>query len=347
MAVYIQSTQAISPKDSFQKPSIISLGEGEAHQVQEDGGTYYNCIHPDYKTFIKASALRRMSPVIRMGLACSKVCMQEAGLDQADAILVGTGLGCVRDTAKFLNQVIDNQELLLNPTAFIQSTHNTVSGQIALLLNCRAHNLTFSQNSLSFETALLEALLLLKEEGFSNVLLGGLDELVEESYLLMRKNDCARGTLGEGAGFFVLSDQASGKSMARVDALEMKQALADGEDISASTLSFLSAAGLKPGDINVFISGRNGDERYDGLYDKAEKLFDQALLVNYKDLVGEYHTASAFAMYLAARMIAENNIPPGLAINQAKSDRDIRRVLVINQSKGQEFSWILLSHPKS
>jgi 3-oxoacyl-(acyl-carrier-protein) synthase len=347
MPVYIQSAQAISPQDSFQKASIKSLGEGEAHQVQVDGGTYYNCIHPDYKTFIKASALRRMSPVIRMGLACSKVCMQEAGLDQADAILVGSGLGCVRDTAKFLNQVIDNQELLLNPTAFIQSTHNTVSGQIALLLNCRAHNLTFSQNSLSFETALLEATMLLKEEGFSNVLLGGLDELVEESYLLMQKNDCARAALGEGSSFFVLSDQESDKSMARVDALEIKQAGADGEDISARTLSFLSASGLKPGDIDVFISGRNGDERYDGLYETTEKLLDQALVVNYKDLVGEYHTASAFAMYLAARILGDNNVPPGLCINQSRSDRDIRRVLILNQSKGQEISWILLSHPKS
>ena len=88
-----------------------------------------------------------MSPVIRMGLTASMVCMEKAGLEKPDAILVGSGLGCVRDTAKFLNQVIDNQELLLNPTAFIQSTHNTVSGQIALMLGCRAYNLTFSQNN--------------------------------------------------------------------------------------------------------------------------------------------------------------------------------------------------------
>lgn len=343
MAVFIQSAQAISPCDTFQKESIQSIGGSDLSPVQVKGGSYYTCIHPDYKTFIKPNALRRMSPVIRMGLASSKVCMQEAGFDQVDAILVGSGLGCVRDTAKFLNQLIENKELLLNPTAFIQSTHNTVSGQIALMLNCRAHNLTFSQNTLSFETALLEGMLLLKEKGISNILLGGVDEVIEESFLLMQKNDCVRGPQGEGASFFVLSDKRSEQSIARVDGLEIENKNLNKEEVLSNTLAFISEMGLEPADIDLFVSGRNGENRFDGLYGPTEVLFGKQKQVEYKDLVGEYNTASAFGMYLSACMIRDNQRP------DIKTDPNhkIKKVLMLNQSKGHDFSWILLSHPET
>ena len=51
-----------------------------------------------------------------------------------DAIITGTGLGCLEDTEKFLTAMVTNKEEFLTPTSFIQSTHNTVSAQIALLL---------------------------------------------------------------------------------------------------------------------------------------------------------------------------------------------------------------------
>ena len=221
MPVYIQAAQAISPQDTFHGSSRLSGGFSKIEFQPLPGPGFYNCMHPDYKQFIDPMVLRRMSPVIRMGLAASKVCMEEAGIEKPDAILVGTGLGCVRDTAKFLRQVIENGELLLNPTAFIQSTHNTVSGQIALMLACRAYNLTFSQNSLSFETALLEGMMLLGEGEASHILLGGIDEVVEESYQLMKQNGCVNSPMGEGSNFFVISSQRSDKSLARIDGMEI------------------------------------------------------------------------------------------------------------------------------
>lgn len=53
---------------------------------------------------------------------------------KVDAIITATGLGCLADTEKFMNALMDNREQMLNPTAFIQSTFNTVGAQLALLL---------------------------------------------------------------------------------------------------------------------------------------------------------------------------------------------------------------------
>ena len=51
---------------------------------------------------------------------------------------------------------------ILTPTSFIQSTHNTVGGQIALELQCKGYNFTYVHGSNSFESALLDAKLQLE-----------------------------------------------------------------------------------------------------------------------------------------------------------------------------------------
>ncbi len=352
MPVFIQSAEAISPQDTFQ-PSISQAQAGKAQGIEFrplPGEGYHNCIHPDYKQYINPTALRRMSPLIRMGLATSKICVEKAGIEKPDAILVGSGLGCVRDTVKFLNQLIENQETLLNPTAFIQSTHNTVSGQIALMLGCRAHNLTFSQDSISFQTALLEGMLLLDEDKAKNILLGGIDEVVEESFQLMDKNGCVNGPMGEGSNFFLISSEQSAKSMARLDGLQILNRCEPG-DVSKLTSDFLVSRGLAVDDIDLLISGRNAEEKSGEFYTRVEQLFHPSKLAEYKHLVGEYNTASAFAMWLATGVIRDNYVPDVLLSGRsgnrddAPQTRPIRRVLLFNQNKGRNFSWILLSHP--
>jgi len=354
MPVFIKSAEAISPQDTFQMESLHIGSFSHGEPLSEKG--YFISLHPQYKEYIKASALRRMSPVIRMGLTASKVCMEQAGIEKPDAILVGTGLGCVRDTAKFLNQIIDNQEQLLNPTAFIQSTHNTVSGQIALMLGCREYNLTFSQNSISFETALLDGMLLLSEGEACTILLGGIDEVVDESFQLMEKSGCLNGPAGEGSNFFVLSSQGPEGSMARVEGMEILNKCKDPEEITERTHMFLDSNGLNVQDIDLFVSGRGGDAGNQDIYRQVEQLFDRSALVRYKHLVGEYDTATAFGTWLASRIIRDNVIPDAVRIIRDETAADVsgiskpergpvRRALLFNHNKGRDFSWILLSHP--
>ena len=353
MPAYIQSAEAISPQPTFASGGFLD-------EIRLPDTPYFTCINPDYRQYINPVSLRRMSRVIRMGLTASKVCLEHAGVDQPDAIITGSGLGCVQDTVRFLNQVIENREQLLNPTAFIQSTHNTVSGQIALMLACRNYNLTFSQKSISFETALLDAIMLLEEKGGGYILVGGVDEIVEESYDLMRRSGCitpgpaenimedrAEGAVaGEGATFFLLSDKSGKGSLARIDDLEIIHSCHGFNELKELLGSFLQRNGLSLNEIDLLVTGKNGDARFTGIYDQVNSLFEGSLAAGYKHLVGEYDTASAFGTYLAARIIQENRVPHAVLLNSASRDQ-ISRGLVFNYSKNRDFTFILLSHPQS
>ncbi len=213
MEGYINSAFSISPQDTFDLEDFFLNFKDVP--VSTD---FFECVSPDYKQYIDPRQLRRMSKVIRMGVACSKKALEKAGIVVPEGIHIGTGLGCLNDTDKFLAQITENNESLLNPTAFIQSTHNTVSGQIALNIACKNYNLTFSQAEVSFETALIDALLFLQQNNKQQVLVGGIDELIETSMSLMKKAGCVKtennvsGYIpGEGSSFFVVSKDKTEK----------------------------------------------------------------------------------------------------------------------------------------
>jgi 3-oxoacyl-[acyl-carrier-protein] synthase II len=353
MPVYIHSAEAISPQNTFQTDAFLL----DPVKPEKD---YFTCLHPDYKQFINAGSLRRMSKVIRMGLATAKACLDQAGIRQPDAILIGSGLGCMEDTAKFLNQLIENNEQLLNPTAFIQSTHNTVSGQIALMLGCRNYNLTFSQKSISFETALVDAMLRLREPGFGDILVGGLDEIVDESFELMVQSGCVKrlwednhtnpstpgAFAGEGSTFFMLSNTMSGNSLARLDDLEIINRCQGMVELKGKLDDFLARNGLSREGIDLVVSGANGDARYSGIDDQVNGWFERSIISGYKHLVGEFDTAAAFGMFLGTRIIRGNSVPEAVRINRINRKK-IFKVLVYNHSKGRDFSFILLSEPNN
>ena len=165
---FIQHIESITHQDSFQKENIW---KNLAPLTAENA-----LISPDYKNYIPVAALRRLSTILRMGITASKAC-QENVPNEFDAISVGTALGCLTDTEKFLVTMNTVSGDILSPTAFIQSTHNTISGQISLDLKNHAYNMTHTQNALSFEVALKDGLLCV-DEGKNSVLVGAADEAI-------------------------------------------------------------------------------------------------------------------------------------------------------------------------
>src|SRR5690554_6229467 len=109
---------------------------------------------PSYKELIAPAMSRRMARGIKMSIYAANQAMNEAENPDLDAIIAGTSLGCIEDSEKFLNTIIENDEEFLTPTAFIQSTHNTVAAQIALQLQCKSFNFTYVNGGNSFESAL-------------------------------------------------------------------------------------------------------------------------------------------------------------------------------------------------
>ena len=172
----------------------------------------------DVKELIPNALLRRrMSEIVKSGVSVGMECINKVGAEKIDAIITATGLGCLADSEKFLKIILDNNEELLNPTPFIQSTFNTVGGQIALMCKNHSYNMTYTHRGTSFEAALLDAVSLIEDADAENVLLGAFDyntpTLVD---VLGRLRPWQGKTIGEGAFFFVLSKEKNENTIAQI-----------------------------------------------------------------------------------------------------------------------------------
>jgi len=233
-------------------------------------------------------------------VATAKACLrQSAGFDVAtadktqgtaeclpDAIVTGTGYGCLEDTGLFLTSMIQRKEEALQPATFIQSTHNTVGAQIALILQCTGYNNTFVHRGFSFENALLDAILLIQEGEAATVLTGGVDELTDISFEILSRFGLYRHTpAGEGTAFFLLASQPTGEDYAK---LEGMATFYKPEDVGLEVQRFLQEQAIDPASIDLVI----GDGILPGIPTQP-----------YKTQCGEYPTSTAYAFWLAATLI--------------------------------------------
>ncbi len=297
---------------------------------------------PDYTGLIPPMQLRRMSKAVRMGVAAAKTCLAQTGIEKPDALSVGTALGCLYDTEQFLSRMIEREEQQLTPTAFIQSTHNTVAGQIALLLGCNGHNLTFVHRGHSFEHALLNARLYLNDHPEHVVLAGGIDELTETSLLLMQRGGiyhsqtvdhtdlyekCRKGSVaGEGAGFFTVTNRPLTDTFLHIKSLHFF-ATATEQEANRQVAQFIATLPVAEDEIELLLLGMSGDQRWSGVYDhiRSER-FRNATKSGFKHLTGEYATASAAGL--------------GLLMHEAVSGTH-RRIVFINNYLDHYSCWYL------
>ncbi len=327
MEIFINGTGIISPQSTFNEIGF-SL---EAMTIATSG--QLKCIEPEYKNVINSTQLRRMSRIIKMGIAASKKCLENAGVEKPDAIITGTGLGCLEDTEKFIHSIIDNNEQLLTPTPFIQSTHNTVGGQIALLLGCNEYNFTYTHRGISFESALMDASLLIKEGSAENVLVGGIDELTNNSFKLLQQLGLYSTSTpgGEGAAFFLLSGKKTEKSIAKISSVKTYVGKSDVKILTEKINTCLLESGKTIKDIDLVLLGNSRNKQTDIIYDKLKDgMFKNSVTQTFKKYCGEYHTASSFALWQCTKIINKSN--PSNASS----------VLIYNHFGGTDHSIILI-----
>lgn len=286
---YINACSTISYQLSFQNKDWLNHIELLADNSE--------LIAPDYKEFIDVSDLRRMSKIIKMGIVCSKDCVLQSGINNPEAIIIGTGLGCLTDTEKFLKNTL-TIEGLIPPTSFIQSTHNTIAGQISLALKNHNYNNTHTQNNLSFEQALLDATLCLND-GFTDVLVGAadekislLDELVMEFGLENLKNKVT-----EGASFFMLSNVKNKSSKAQlIDCITIGLNRANPISIIDD---FLVNNNLTLENIDLILFASNGTINSNEVINDLKPV----LVLPFEKYCGYYNTNIAFGMHMAVEML--------------------------------------------
>lgn len=334
---YLHSAVSISAQNTFGTDNL-------SEEIKEISAKKVEAIHPNYKDYIAPMALRRMATGVKMGVATAKKALLDANIPEPEAILTGTGMGCIEDTEKFLNNIISNEEEFLTPTSFIQSTHNTVGAQIALGLQCKAYNNTYVHGALSFESALMDAHLLIQQEEAKNVLVGGIDELGTEfvDAVRMLEDENPNGIkvpIGEGASFFVLSSEYKKDGVELLDVESFSHLKQD--SIQEILHDFLNKNHLTHSDIDGLILGNNGDS-FDAYYNIFRSGFSKEIaLLTYKNRIGEFHTASAFGLYLGYQSLKWHTVPTGYLQNKL-SNRPIKTLLLYNQSKGRDHSFILL-----
>lgn len=334
--VFLHSAVSLSAQKTFDAEDFLAA----AFKLS---GKTAAAIYPNYKHYIAPSASRRMATGVKMGVTAARKALEQAHVQQPDAIITGTGMGCIEDTEKFLNSIIANDEKFLTPTSFIQSTHNTVGAQIALGLKCKAYNNTYVHASISFESALLDAQLLLEQEEAQHVLVGGVDELGKEivHHVRMMEDADPQGMqvpIGEGATFFVLSSEPTENALELIDVHICN--IIPQTTIQEQLCSFLRQNAIDVSDIDVLLQGRNGD-RFDRYYDRIASLFDQVPELHYKHVSGEYYTASAFGLWTAYQVLNRQMIPDILLYNSI-TKQNFQTVLLYNQFKGRDHSFILL-----
>lgn len=269
----IKSIVSIGHQDSFQKNNLWEI----IKPLEADS----EIIAPDYKAYISPASLRRFSPVLRMALTAAQICQNETETP-FDSISVGTSLGCLKDTERFLQTFITATGDTLSPTAFIQSTHNTIAGAISMALGNHSYNMTHTQNSLSFETALIDGLMCIRE-GKKNVLVGAADEAID--FLELLKPEVVQSELQFTSGVTFLSIQAerpgSGKRI--VDC----SVNFNNENTERSIVQFLEKNSIRSSDIELVlfageIPASTGTKQ-----------------INYEQYTGLYYSSSAFACHLA------------------------------------------------
>lgn len=349
-SVYINAAQCISAQNTLVEDfSLDSL-------TAENNHFFLDAIAPNYKEFIPPAMIRRMSKTVKMSMVTSQKALQEADVKNPDAIIVGTGMGCEEDSEKFLKNVIENNEEFLTPTYFIQSTHNTVAGQIALGLGCHAYNFTYVNSGSSLEMSLLDAKLQIQDDEANNVLVGATDEKASRTMELYQLNGTIKkeaelhvdylssetdGVVwGEGSAFFVVSNQKQNSTFAELQDVTLINELKR-QELNPFINDFLNRNQLKISDIDVVILGFSGDKKSDVYYHEALKSFENAQQLYFKHLSGEFNTSSGFGFFMANQILKQQHIPEIMKINSAEK-ASIKNLLIYNNLGGKDHSFTLL-----
>jgi len=341
--MYIHSTGNISPQHSLDSDAFF------LNQITSSSNAF-KAIEPNYDSFVDSKMIRRMSRIVKMGVAAALTCLRNAGIENSSAILTATAYGCLEDSSSFLRKMIEFEEKMLSPTAFIQSTHNTVGAQIALLLKCHQYNNTIVHRSFSFENALIETSLLL-EEGVRPILVGAIDEITNDRHAILSRfglykpgwkngQPVSGNIAGEGAAFFLMDKEPGYHPLALIRDLRILYKPENNEAVNTEMIDFLKSNQMSPKEIDLVLSSHTGNPQMDAPDEKLlQTVFPGKSFFPFKSLCGDFPTASGFALWLAVHLLKEQKPPSwmkGLIL-------PLKHIIIHHRDGNTHHSFILIS----
>ena len=326
--IYVLSAKQIS----VQQP----LCEDWMTQPVEYQTPFNRSIDPSFKDYISPIEARRMGKILKRAIATSKEAIKASGLDSVDAIITGTGYGCIENTEFFLDALSKDGEQMLSPTYFMQSTHNTISSLVAIQTKNHGYNVTYAHKGISFDSALQDAVLQMRLGKINSALIGGHDELTETFYRILKKG----GMMGQ-------DDEMCGEAAVSV-VLGTKNddylcKLVNFKMLHKPTLEKLKVV-AKDFQADYILTGISGNHKSDEAYfAETKELFSDAKLLKYKHIFGESFTSSGIGVYVAAQCLKAGKIPAHLFVNPSEiSDKKPSKILIFNHSDGNNYSLTLL-----
>ena len=306
MKVYIKTATQIS----MQQP----LSEEWITAPVEHTEPYVRSLDPNFRDWLNPLESRRMGKIMRRALVTAQKVMRDSGIQQPDAVITGTGLGCIENTELFLDQLCREGEEMLKPTYFMQSTHNTISSLISIHDHLHGYNTTYSHKSVSFDSAFLDAYTQLLLGDIHTALVTGNDEMTPTYFSILQR----AGYVGQPGQ--VAAGEASVAMMLTTDPTD---ALCEVEEVRMSVKDLQ----LPSSPVDLLVLGTNGVPQNDSLYQKVAQQLPEVETFEYKRLFGECYTVSGIGVYAAAHLIGKGRA---------------NRILFVNHSDNLDVTYITL-----
>lgn len=288
----------------------------------------------DFKQWLSPGESRRMGKLLKRALATSLTAMKASGVEHPDAIITGTGLGCIENTENLLTHLCFEGEENCKPTPFMQSTHNTISSLVSIHTLSHGYNATYAHKEASFDCALEDAWMQLQLGRIHTALVGGQDEMTPQYFGLL----CKTGYLGnpgqvagETAVSMMLDAKPSDKALCRITLV--RRCYRPSPDTLTQVADEIGAVDAIVIPNIVFTSSP-----LMSLFARPEA----PALLQYKNIFGESYTAYGLGIYAAAQVLSHQTFPDAMLLPDSARPAKLQRLLVVNESGGKDFTFTLL-----
>jgi 3-oxoacyl-[acyl-carrier-protein] synthase-1 len=256
---------------------------------------------------------------------------------------IGTGFGCLGETAAFVENMLLNEERAPLAGRFSNSVHNACTSQLAIEFDLRGLNSTPTHREISFEVALWHCASELRQGRADLALAGAADELSPYQQAIGERwgwwnehtppvrpfsrelTGRQRPLPGEGATVFTLAraDQTP-TALAQLRCVRFGRfATLAGGQLDAQTEAawirdVLERDGVPLASVDLLLTGANGWTRLDDTYREVASALSalrgrELLCGAYKHASGEHHSASAFGFFVALGLV-RGEIEPALCL---------------------------------
>ncbi len=266
-------------------------------------------------------AHKRRARLPDLAVAMADRLLEDTRLDpERSGILLGTGLGCLTETALFLENMIHEREALPIPRAFTASVHNAIASRVAEQHGLRGECHTVTHAELSLVHTLFASRSCF-ERGHGLVLAGALDE----RHPYANAAFSARGLRleGEGGALFRLEpvSQSSTKALARIHLHHPVQRPRNLREWVAARSATSPATIVLFGGPGVSQPERNVDTNLSW--------------IPHEPLTGNHHSAPALALAHAVGVVSGELDPKRLAARA-----DAHTVALVTIGAEGEAAWI-------